>query len=383
MKKRLLKFDVIHPFEYLQEKQLEWSDTNKLSRKEYLNRLIKLRSNYSDFYTYHLNNLGWDAEEFFMTDPLYYEKVAKEVFGRNYLLEKLKWKVVNRLQPATGGHKWHKKIIEAYIDKFKPDVIFVRSNPLGSDFWKNFRKDALIVGRLSARLPFNWHPNHFDLIYTDQQDFKKFFELHDVKTILNKQGFDSRINDELINREKRFEVTFVGGLGTENFLKRTNFFNYMASQLEDFKWWGYWWKYGGDGRKLKDFPPLESTFQGITSGLEMFQKFKDSKINLNDYVDTANGIGFNQRMFEVMGTGSFLLTRDAPNFANTFPEDIFITYNTNEDCLDKIKYFLKHEKERDEIADSARKFIAENYSYQDIAEEFSKDLKKMMIKSNL
>ena len=142
--------------------------------------------------------------------------------------------------------------------------------------------------------------------------------------------------------------------------------------------WGYWWKYGGDGREMKDFPVLEQSYQGFTSGLEMFQIFKDSKIVINDYVDTANGIGFNQRMFEVMGSGAFMLTRKAPNFDGLFPKNIFATYEDEKDFLDKADYFLKHEKEREEIAENAQKFIVENYDYSNIVRDFSNDLKEGM-----
>ena len=154
-----------------------------------------------------------------------------------------------------------------------------------------------------------------------------------------------RISDELKERDKRYDCTFLGGLGTQNFLKRTEFID-MVSQKVDFKWWGYWWKYGGDGRSLLDFPSLAKTYQGTCSGLEMYQIFKDSKICLNDYVDTANGIGFNQRMFEVMGVGGFLLTRWAPNFEMHFPKGIFATYTDLEDCLKKIEHYLKADEER-------------------------------------
>ena len=57
-KLKLLKFDIIHPVSYLNEKKNEWKDIRSISAKEYRDRLIALRSNYSDYYTYHLNKSG-------------------------------------------------------------------------------------------------------------------------------------------------------------------------------------------------------------------------------------------------------------------------------------------------------------------------------------
>ncbi len=382
MKLKLIKFDVIHPGEYLVEKKKEWKDLPDLSLAEYRERLIRLRSNYSDFYTYPLNQEGdWDAEEFFLLDDTFLEKAAHELFGKQYLLQK-KWHGTSKTRLRFDAHKWRDHVIHRYLQKMQPDVIFVRSQPLPSAFWQRYRHTSLLVSRLSARLPFNWHPNHWDIIYTDQPDFKKFFELHGVKTIINDQGFDARIVDELIIREKKHEVSFVGGLGTQNFSQRTNFINRIAPKL-NFTWWGYWWKYGGDGRTLEDFPALQQTYQGYTSGLEMFQLFKDSKIVINDYVDTANGIGFNQRMFEVMGSGAFMLTRKAPNFDGLFPKDVFATYDNERDFLNKAAYYLQNDKEREEIARNAQQFVIQHYDYRNIVQQFSKDLKEGLLEKKL
>ena len=58
MKLKLTKFDIIHPSEYLDQKKGEWTDLATLSQAAYRDRLIRLRSNYSDFYTYHLHIVG-------------------------------------------------------------------------------------------------------------------------------------------------------------------------------------------------------------------------------------------------------------------------------------------------------------------------------------
>ena len=371
---KLLKFDIVHPSEYLEQKKEEWDDLEELSLEEYRERLIKLRSNYSDYYTYHLNNKdNWEAEEFFLLDDTYIEKTAKKLFGLDRSIKKW-WYGLNKTRLRYNKRRWRNYVIDQYIKHFKPDVIFVRSQPLPSSYWQKYRDSSLLVARLSARLPYNWHPNHWDLIYTDQPDFKTFFELHGVQTILNDQGFDSRINEDLRENSVNKDIVFVGGLGTENFLQRTEFLNKVVPHLPRFKWWGYWWKYGNDGRTLDDFPKLKQSFQGFTSGLEMYQIYKDSFITLNDYVDTANGIGFNQRMFEIMGVGGFMLTREAPNFKEDFPENVFATFSDERDLLKKIDYYKSHPQKRDEIAVNAKKFIQNNYDYKKICTQFMSDL---------
>ncbi|NJC26143.1 glycosyltransferase family protein [Neolewinella antarctica] len=372
--KKLIKFDIIHPAAWLADKKAEHPEVKEMSLEEYRAWLLGLFSNYSDFYTHYLTESGeWDAEEYFLLDDLYNLKVAQHLYGKERgLAMDVAAKVYYKLR-RRGPGQWRSHLIKKYIQSFKPDVIFVRSQPQNSKFWLQFRKDALLVARLSARLPQNWHPEHFDLIYTDQPDFQTFFHFHGVKTVLNDQGFDPRIIDHLQSGRPSPGVVFCGGLGTQNFLARTEFFERIAQRAK-FSWWGYWWEYGGDGRALKDFPALHAGFNGPTSGLEMYQIYHDADICLNDYVDTANGIGFNQRMFEVMGSGGFLLTRMAPNFAEQFPEGIFATYVDDEDCLRQVDHYLAHPEERAVIAKKGQAYIVENYNYERISKEFADDL---------
>jgi spore maturation protein CgeB len=65
-----------------------------------------------------------------------------------------------------------------------------------------------------------------------------------------------------------------------------------------------------------------------------------------------------------LGLGSLLLTREAKNLKNEYPNNIFITFKDEKDCLDKINYYLKNENEREEIALAGQKFILENFTYK-------------------
>lgn len=366
----LVKFDIVHPADFLARKRAEWTDLEDISLAEYRARLNALRSNYSDYYTHHLAaSGGWEAEEYYLLDPVFARKVAREYLSP---LERLRARALTR----PYRYVWHTGIgeqmmvAEAYLKKRRPDVIFVRSQPFPSLWWQRFRETSLLVARLSARMPHKWHPEDFDLIYTDQPDFAKFFRLHGVETVMNDQGFDARIQGELVAREPRYDVTFVGGLGSENFAQRTAFFESIADEV-DLQWWGYWWY---TGKPMSDYPALEGRYCGATSGLEMYQRFRDTRVNLNDYVDTADGIGFNQRLFECLGSGGFLLTRAARNLRDVFPEGLFDTFASRGECLAKVRHYLARPQERAAMAERAAAFIREEFDYARIARSFGEDL---------
>jgi hypothetical protein len=360
---------------YLHQKQAEWDDLDNLSRAAYLGRLNHLRSNYSDYYTYHLDDEVWEAEEYYLLDDVYTEKVARELYGRTRRLHWLGEKIKNRIRPVTNG-RWTRRVVEDYVRAYQPDVLFVRSQVLPSSFWQRFRDQCLLVARLAARQPGNWHPDHFDVLYTDSPVFYDFFQLHDVATYRNDQGFDERVLEDLSENRKMHDVTFVGGLGGTNFGSRTRLMETLAGQVPSFRWWGYWWPSWTDTRPTDDFPNLQRTFQGPTSGLEMFQLYRDSKIVLNDYVNIAGGLGDNQRMYEVLGVGSFMLTRDAPNFEEQFPGRLFGTYRNAEECCEKIEYYLRHAGEREEIATDGQAHVLDHFAYRDIVRDFDHTLRR-------
>lgn len=366
MTTRLLKFDIVHPVDYLARKQAERRDLEAMSLGQYRDWLIGLRSNYSDFYTYWLNETGdWVAEEFFLLDDLFLDKVARDIFGPTMTARKAAAGVGSRL----GRRAWRETVIAAYIERFAPDAVFARSNPVPSLFWHQC--DALAISRLSARMPWNWHPEHFDLLFVDDPVFRDFFAMHGVTTLVNRQGFDRRVADELAPRSRRFGTVFIGGMGTANFSRRTRFLSQLAGHVP-LELWGYWWDETGPKSSIADFPELAARFHGSISGLEMYQVFRDADIVLNDYVDIDEqaGIGYNQRMFEVMGAGGFLLTREATNLASDFPKEIFATFRDLEDCCDKIAYFSKHTAERDEIARAGQRHVLDSHDFRGIALDF-------------
>jgi Glycosyl transferases group 1 len=370
---RLLKFDSIHPHAYLQSRQTAWKDEiTSWSRSEYYKKLIALRCNFSDFYTYNLNQLSWQAEEYFINDWMYTYKLANELYGNTYKLRRFENLIKQRAGFAVP--EWNLKVVCDYIEEFKPDVIFCREHTnIPSNFWKPYKNKLLLVSRLSAHLPANWSPLDFDLIYTDLPHYRDFFEFNKIETLHNHHGFDERILSELTVTEQTNDVVFIGGLDQQIFSQRTAFLTEVAKEKGyQFSWWGY---YSGtiDQRLIE-------TYKGLAAGIEMFNIYKNSKIVINDYIDIAGGTAVNQRIFEVMGTGALLLTRESPTINTYFPKGTVVTYTNLEDCKEKISYYLQHEQERKQIAASGQSVILEKYNYKDLMKILSGELKERIKK---
>lgn len=372
---RLLKFDTLYPATYLDKKISDSQEAvTKMKFNEFHNWLIKLRINYSDFYTYNLGFYGWDTKEFFLNNDLYLEKCGIYYFGYTYWFRKQFHRFRNLLSHISIP--FTEVIIQKHISVTKPDVLFVREQVfVRSKFWERFRKDKLLVSRMDCGIPNDWSPLSFDIIYSNIPVYISFFKNIKITTLQNSNGFDKRISSEINQQSKKkiFDIVFVGGLGNYyGFEPRTRFFEELISKYGgtfNFGWWGY---KTGDFDKL--FPELTHTFMGITGGLEMFEIYSAATIVINDYGAGVGGMAENQRIYEVMGVGTLLLTKESETLQGW--EDYLVTYSDVEDCYKKITYYLSHETEREEIAKAGQEFVLKNYNYQNLMEKVSAELKQ-------
>lgn len=112
-------------------------------------------------------------------------------------------------------------------------------------------------------------------------------------------------------------------------------------------------------------PLPKARLRGLAkTATEMPKIFHLSKINLN-FTSKAIRTGLPLRIWDILGAGGFLLT----NFQSEIPEYFEIgkdleTYSDEQELLDKIGYYLSHEKERSEIAEHGYRKAKEAYSLE-------------------
>ena len=97
--------------------------------------------------------------------------------------------------------------------------------------------------------------------------------------------------------------------------------------------------------------------------------FKHAKINLNMTLRSIKS-GIPLRAFDVLGAGGFLLTNYQTDFMDCYiPGEDFIYYESKEDMLAKIDYYLKYEDERAAIAKNGYERTKANHTYKHRIEE--------------
>lgn len=102
---------------------------------------------------------------------------------------------------------------------------------------------------------------------------------------------------------------------------------------------------------------------------EMPMVFKKSRINLNISLRSIKS-GIPLRAFDIMGNGGFLLSNYQEDFLENFTPGVdFVYYESEEDLLQKIDYYLAHEEERRAIAKNGHDKVAESHTYRDRVRE--------------
>lgn len=92
--------------------------------------------------------------------------------------------------------------------------------------------------------------------------------------------------------------------------------------------------------------------------------YAGSKINLNISLKGIEG-GTPQRIMDIMGAGGFVLTSYGPETAELFVEDQeIVMFRTPEELVEKVDYYLKHEKERKKIARRGYEKVMSRYTYE-------------------
>lgn len=103
----------------------------------------------------------------------------------------------------------------------------------------------------------------------------------------------------------------------------------------------------------------------VRLGEDVAAVYMGSKINLNISLKGIEG-GTIQRVMDIMGAGGFVLSNYCEETAELFEEDKeIVMYKTPEELFEKVEYYLKHDKEREEIARAGHSKVIASYTYED------------------
>lgn len=151
--------------------------------------------------------------------------------------------------------------------------------------------------------------------------------------------------------------------------------NYRAGilgQLEEYniKIWGdKGWQF-----HFPFYPKLKEVYQGNRLNYQDLRKlYKLSTINLN-MPSPQILTGFQPRVFEIAACKGFQIIDHSYELYSIFDEDKIVTFKNIDDLKEKIKFYLSHDKERNEIVNKMYKRIVNDYTWEKQIEKVFKKI---------
>jgi spore maturation protein CgeB len=156
------------------------------------------------------------------------------------------------------------------------------------------------------------------------------------------------------------DVCFVGGLGTAFHSQRRKLIEYGIEHGVQMKVWGGY-------REHFIGSPILRCWQGQIWGEDQIKALCASRIGLNSHVDHQTGEldrGLNLRAFELPACGVFQLLQYVPGVHEFFEVGSeVVCFDTPEEMLDKIQYYLTHSDERAAIAQAGRERVLRDHTW--------------------
>lgn len=107
-------------------------------------------------------------------------------------------------------------------------------------------------------------------------------------------------------------------------------------------------------------------------GLEMFAQLAHSRVTLNSHIDMSEQYASNMRLYEATGVASCLLTDWRLNMPELFDVDTeVVTFKTADECIEKVKYLLDHEEQRQAIARAGQKRTLRDHTFDNRAAQLN------------
>jgi hypothetical protein len=306
-----------------------------------------------DAYTAGFRDLGWQAHTL--------------VLNARSLQEA--WAAENSFAP-NPNQKWHADIFIEQVRRFRPDVLFMQEFSIAADaILAEIRPHVgIIVGQIACSIPPNRSFSHHDLIVSSWKPIVDHFRDNHRPSEFVRLGFNDDALKSIPQADRNRNVTFVGGVGPVH-ADRVRLLEHVCREI-NIDIFGY----GADS--LPAEAPIHASHRGQAWGLDALNILAQSKITLNRHGDiTINGAARNQfannvRLYEATGAGALLLTDQKSDLFEIFGADReVVTYDSPDDCVQKIRYLLEHDAERRAIANAGRQRTLKDHTIRNRCKE--------------
>ncbi len=290
-------------------------------------------------------------------------------------------KIFDKLKLPLDVDKLNQRLLNK-VDEFRPDIIFiVKGNviyPWTLKKIKNKYFNSKIVfwsqddmyAWHNRSLYFTYGIKYYDLIVTQKSyNVEELKQLGAKKVLFQNKAYSKIYHKPCNNCNKvQYNVLFIGFAEKERF----EYMNYLAKK-------GIKINVFGSGWNKKEFQNHHTNMiinDYNLLGDDYTSAISCSKISLC-FLRKANRDLQTSRSIEIPACGGFMIAERTDEHKKLFEEDKEAVYfDSKEELLEKVKYYLENEEERKQIAKAGYERTRKcKYSYDDRAEEILKVIK--------
>lgn len=325
----------------------------------------------SNYYSKNIANLSWEADDLIINSHLLQLAWGKKINPLHRIVSFVmrNTPVIKKIHAQMGNPF----ILIDQVRNFRPDVIYVQCigviHPLVAKILKKNCK--LLVGQIASKMPPDNFFVSYDLVLSSLPNIVEKINSLGVKSEYFPIGFEASILNKIKDLEnEKYAVTHVGGYGPIHNERNRNL--EYAAQKVNIDFWGY-----GESNLEKESPILKN-FHGEAWGLDMYNILANSKITLTGHIKKVAGeYANNMTLFEATGCGALLIADQKSNLNELFEvgKEI-VTYESPEEMVEKIEYYMSHEDERIMVAKAGQKRTLRDHTYEKRMQQLDEILKR-------
>ena len=281
-----------------------------------------------------------------------------------------------------------KEVFE-YTKSSKPDFILHTKDELPAEIFQELRSLTRVIQWYPDLTIHPWLPPYVraaDLFITMAEGLVEEFQKDNTNVFWLTQAFEPsffRIQEITSEDRKTFssEVTFAGTLGSKPYyLPRRRHLTRVMDEGFQLKWWG-----PRMPRKLSTIPflvgRLGKAYGGkFIWGEEYAKAAQLSKVFLA--FDALPNIrkSMSARMYTAVGCGAFYLCQHVEGIEEVLvPGKEIVTFQSEQEMIDMIRYYLKNDKDRKRIAETGRDRILKDHTYEIRIREMLRIIEKALL----
>jgi len=251
------------------------------------------------------------------------------------------------------GLKMMNKMLMEAVFRYDPDILFfvIVNDKVSKDVLKYISNNTRTI-TINFNSDDHWRfdnftqywAEHFNWNITTTKDAVAKYHKIGYENVIYSQWACNHFLYRPLNLPQIYDVTFIG----QPHGVRRNFIEKIRRAGIKVDVWGTGW---GHGR---------------VSLMEMIQIYNQSKINLNISAASTSAVTqIKGRDFEVPGTGQFMLTGYSEELTHYYEDGKEVAmYRDMDDAIDKIRYYLKQNDERQNIAQQGFSKAIAQHTYE-------------------